>query len=80
MPFTPPSRAEMAYLGFAGSGKRLSHVPVPHGRNGKSEQGSPGGMKPEAMEAVRVNSVCSPEQRPPGCARNTDFGIKEAGQ
>lgn len=36
-------------------------------------------MKPEAMEGVRVNSVCSPEQRPPGCARNMDFGIKEAG-
>ena len=46
----------------------------------KVSGGSPGGTKPEAMEAVRVNSVCSPEQRPRGCARNMGFGLTPAGK
>lgn len=52
----------------------------PVARMEKSEEGEPRWDEVESMDAVRVNSACSAEQRPRGCARNRDFGLTPAGK
>lgn len=70
--FIPISCVDMAYLGFSGSACPTSLSPVAGME--KVTRGARVGRR-DPTEAVRVNSICSPEQRPRGCARNVDLGL-----